>query len=107
MALRGRQRFRVRLQFRADAFNAFNRTNFAVNGTVGNPNFGRATSPQDGPRLITMGLAALFLIEQELCCLVTSVRYFRGAPRTHLDARSPNKILWIHYLNEGRLAGVY
>jgi hypothetical protein len=51
---------RVRLQFRADAFNAFNRTNFAVNGTVGNPNFGRATSPQIGPRLITMGVRLSF-----------------------------------------------
>jgi hypothetical protein len=51
---------KVRLQFRADAFNAFNRTNFAVNGTVGNPNFGRATSPQDGPRLITMGVRLNF-----------------------------------------------
>jgi hypothetical protein len=51
---------RVRLQFRADAFNAFNRTDFAVNGTVGNPNFGRATSPQLGPRLITMGVRLNF-----------------------------------------------
>ncbi len=51
---------KVRFQFRADAFNAFNRTNFAVNGTVGNPNFGRATSPQDGPRLITMGVRLNF-----------------------------------------------
>jgi len=51
---------RVRLQFRADAFNAFNRTNFAVNGTVGNPNFGRATSPQDGPRVITIGVRLYF-----------------------------------------------
>jgi hypothetical protein len=50
----------VRLQFRADAFNAFNRTNFAVNGTVGNANFGRATGPQLGPRLITMGLRVYF-----------------------------------------------
>jgi hypothetical protein len=51
---------KVRLQFRADAFNAFNRTDFAVNGTVGNPNFGRATSPQVGPRLITMGVRLNF-----------------------------------------------
>jgi len=51
---------RVRLQLRADAFNAFNRTNFAVNGTVGNANFGRATGPQQGPRLITMGLRLNF-----------------------------------------------
>lgn len=51
---------RLRLQFRADAFNAFNRTNFAVNGAVGNPNFGRATAPQYSPRLITMGLRLYF-----------------------------------------------
>jgi hypothetical protein len=51
---------RLRLQIRADAFNAFNRTNFGVNGTVGNPNFGRATGPQDGPRLITMGARVYF-----------------------------------------------
>jgi len=51
---------RFRLQIRADAFNAFNRTNFGVNGTVGNPNFGRATGPQDGPRLITMGARIYF-----------------------------------------------
>jgi hypothetical protein len=44
----------MRLQFSANAFNPFNRTNFAVNGTVGNPNFGRATGPQYGPRIITM-----------------------------------------------------
>jgi hypothetical protein len=51
---------RLRLQFRADAFNPFNRTNFGVNGTVGNPNFGRATGPQYGPRIITMGLRLYF-----------------------------------------------
>ena len=51
---------RMRLQFRADAFNAFNRTNFGVNGTVGNPNFGRASGPQYGPRLITMGVRLTF-----------------------------------------------
>jgi hypothetical protein len=51
---------RVRLQFRADAFNAFNRTNFQVNGIVGNANFGRATSPQQGARLITMGVRLNF-----------------------------------------------
>jgi hypothetical protein len=51
---------KLRLQFRADAFNAFNRTNFGVNGTVGNANFGRATGPQYGPRIITMGLRLFF-----------------------------------------------
>jgi hypothetical protein len=50
----------MRLQFNASAFNAFNRTNFGVNGIVGNPNFGRATSPQDGPRVIVMGLRLYF-----------------------------------------------
>ena len=45
---------RMRLQFSANAFNPFNRTNFAVNGAVGNANFGRATGPQYGPRIITM-----------------------------------------------------
>jgi hypothetical protein len=51
---------RLRLLLRADAFNPFNRTNFAVNGTVGNPNFGRATGPQYGPRIITMGVRLFF-----------------------------------------------
>ena len=41
-------------------FNAFNRTNFNVNATIGNPNFGRATAPQNGPRIITMGLRLEF-----------------------------------------------
>jgi hypothetical protein len=50
----------LRLQLRADAFNPFNRTNFGVNGVVGNPNFGRATGPQYGPRIITMGLRLYF-----------------------------------------------
>jgi hypothetical protein len=45
---------KMRLQFSANAFNPFNRTNFGVNGTVGNANFGRATGPQYGPRIITM-----------------------------------------------------
>ncbi len=51
---------RVRMQFAANAYNAFNRTNFAVNGTVGNANFGRATGPQYGPRVITMVLRLYF-----------------------------------------------
>lgn len=51
---------RLRLQLSATAFNLFNRTDFAVNGTVGNPNFGRATGPQLGPRTITMGLRLFF-----------------------------------------------
>ena len=51
---------RMRLQFRADAFNPFNRTNFGVNGTVGNANFGRATGVQYSPRIITIGLRLYF-----------------------------------------------
>ncbi|HEX4945762.1 MAG TPA: TonB-dependent receptor [Blastocatellia bacterium] len=46
---------RVKFVYRADIFNLFNRTNFAVNGTIGNADFGRATGPQHGPRVITMG----------------------------------------------------
>jgi hypothetical protein len=46
----------IRLRYRADFFNLFNRTNFGTNQTIGNANFGRATGPQQGPRIITMGL---------------------------------------------------
>jgi len=42
--------------YRADMFNLFNRTNFGVNGAIGNAAFGAATGPQSGPRIITMGL---------------------------------------------------
>ena len=51
----------VSLTYRADAFNLLNRTNFGgVVGTVGNPNFGRPTGPQNGARIITMGLRLEF-----------------------------------------------
>jgi hypothetical protein len=51
----------VDMTFRADAFNAFNRTNFGgVNGTIGNVNFGRTTAPQNSARAITMGVRAEF-----------------------------------------------
>ncbi|HYO82220.1 MAG TPA: hypothetical protein VES20_12515, partial [Bryobacteraceae bacterium] len=51
----------VVLTYRADAFNLLNRTNFGnVVGIVGNPNFGRPTSPQNNPRIITMGLRLEF-----------------------------------------------
>jgi hypothetical protein len=50
----------VLFTYRADMFNLFNRTNFAVNAAIGNPNFGRATAPQNGPRIITMGLRLEF-----------------------------------------------
>lgn len=46
---------RVRFVYRADIFNLFNRTNFGVNGTIGNADFGKATGPQQGARIITMG----------------------------------------------------
>jgi hypothetical protein len=60
----------IRLQYRADAINAFNRTDFGgVNGIIGtlsangvysNPNFGRVSGPQAGPRIISMGLRLEF-----------------------------------------------
>jgi hypothetical protein len=46
---------RVRFVYRVDIFNLFNRTNFGVNGAIGNPDFGRASGPQQGARIITMG----------------------------------------------------
>ncbi|MBI1358612.1 MAG: TonB-dependent receptor plug domain-containing protein [Acidobacteria bacterium] len=46
----------VQLQLRADFFNLFNRNQFNVNTTLFNANFGRATSPNQGARVITMGL---------------------------------------------------
>lgn len=50
----------IRFRYRADFLNLFNRTNFGVNGNFQDPNFGRATGPQLGARLITMGLQAEF-----------------------------------------------
>ncbi len=51
----------VVLTYRADGFNIFNRTSFGgVVGTIGNANFGRPTGPQNGPRIITMGLRLEF-----------------------------------------------
>ncbi len=50
----------VQFRYRADFLNLFNRTNFGVNGNFLDPNFGRATGPQQGPRLITMGIQAEF-----------------------------------------------
>jgi len=60
----------IRLQYRADALNLFNRTAFGnVNGQIGtfsatgaysNANFGRPTSPQLGQRIISMGLRLEF-----------------------------------------------
>ena len=49
------------LTYRADAFNLLNRTVFGgIVGTVGNANFGRPTGPQNGARIITMGLRLSF-----------------------------------------------
>ena len=51
------ERAPITLDYRADAFNLFNRTNFGgVVTTVGAANYGRPTGVQSGPRLITMGL---------------------------------------------------
>jgi len=51
---------RVRIQFRAEAFNAFNTPNFgAPNTQVGNPAFGRI-SGADRPRNLQFGLKAIF-----------------------------------------------
>ena len=50
-----------KFQYRMDAFNIFNRTDFGgINGTVGNANFGRPTGIQAGPRSITCGLRLEF-----------------------------------------------
>jgi hypothetical protein len=47
----------VEFEYRADFFNAFNRTRFGgINGTLTAANFGQVTGPQLGPRFITMGL---------------------------------------------------
>ena len=46
---------RVRFVYSANIFNLFNRTNFGVNGAIGNNDFGKATGPQVGARAITMG----------------------------------------------------
>jgi hypothetical protein len=51
----------IRFSYHADAFNAFNRTNFGgVNGLVGSPSFGHPTGVQLGPRAITMGIRLAF-----------------------------------------------
>jgi hypothetical protein len=51
---------RVAVQFRAEMFNVFNRTNFTNAGTVlGNPTFGRLTTAAE-PRLIQLGFRVTF-----------------------------------------------
>ncbi|MCC7153279.1 MAG: TonB-dependent receptor [Bryobacterales bacterium] len=52
---------RLRLQYRAEAFNSFNNTNFSnPGGTFGTPNFGRSTGTQNAQRSIQMGLKLYF-----------------------------------------------
>ena len=50
-----------RLQFRAEAFNAFNNTNFSnPGGSFGTPNFGRSTGTANAQRSIQLGLKLYF-----------------------------------------------
>jgi hypothetical protein len=52
---------RWRLQYRAEAFNAFNNVNFSNPGaSFGTPNFGRSTGTQNAQRSIQMGLKLYF-----------------------------------------------
>jgi hypothetical protein len=52
---------RFRLQYRAEAFNAFNNVNFSNPGTtINTPNFGRSTGTQNQQRSIQMGLKLYF-----------------------------------------------
>jgi hypothetical protein len=49
------------VEFRADAFNAFNRTGFAdPDTTVGSPTFGSITDVQQGPRNVQLSLRVTF-----------------------------------------------
>ncbi|HEU0123548.1 MAG TPA: TonB-dependent receptor, partial [Bryobacteraceae bacterium] len=50
----------LKFTYSANIFNLFNRTNFGVNGAIGNADFGRASNPQNNPRLVTMGLRLEF-----------------------------------------------
>lgn len=52
---------RIRIQYRAEGFNAFNVVNFSNPGTtVGTANFGKSTGTQNGQRSIQMGLKVYF-----------------------------------------------
>jgi hypothetical protein len=48
------------MRYSANFFNLFNRTNFGVDTNFQSVNFGRATGPQQGQRIITMGLTLQF-----------------------------------------------
>jgi hypothetical protein len=50
----------VKIRYRADFFNVFNRVDFNVDQNFQSANFGRATGPNLGARIITMGLRAEF-----------------------------------------------
>jgi hypothetical protein len=50
----------LNFRYSANIFNLFNRTKFGVNGNYESIDFGRATGPQVGARLITMGLLLEF-----------------------------------------------
>ncbi|MCC6394567.1 MAG: hypothetical protein IT167_28485 [Bryobacterales bacterium] len=52
---------RMRIEFRAEAFNAANTPIFGLPGTVlGSPTFGVVTSQENGPRQVQLGLKILF-----------------------------------------------
>ncbi len=51
----------IRFRYNTDFINIFNRTDFGgINGTIGNTNFGRATGPQVGGRIISMRMRMEF-----------------------------------------------
>ncbi|MDX1981113.1 MAG: hypothetical protein SFV51_12655, partial [Bryobacteraceae bacterium] len=50
----------LKIRYRADFFNVFNRVDFNVDTNFQSPNFGRATGPNLGARIITMGLMVDF-----------------------------------------------
>ncbi|MBL8175259.1 MAG: carboxypeptidase regulatory-like domain-containing protein [Bryobacterales bacterium] len=50
----------VKFRYRADFFNVFNRVEFNVDQNFQSANFGRATGPNVGARIITMGLLLEF-----------------------------------------------
>ena len=52
---------RLQAEFRADAFNAFNRTVFGFpNADLSSPGFGTITSQRNNPRTLQVGLKLIF-----------------------------------------------